>query len=282
MRKVFAGLLLAIWAGHVPAVADDNMAKLDAILAAQPDAVKARYQYRHPAETLAFLGIKPGMTVADTLAGSYYSNILLPYLGDEGRLIGVQYSVAHRKIDFGDDTERMDRHRAWPAKYIADATEWRGEGKTEVSAFLFDEVPDDVKGKVDAFLLFRAMHHLNKYEETGQTRTKAFADIYTALKPGGIVGIVQHRAPEGNSDEWARGFNGYIKQALLIAHMKEAGFEFLGSSEVNANPKDQPTESEGVWRLPPRLTGADTPEKRAAMEEIGESDRMTLKFRKPE
>lgn len=285
-RAVFSGLLLGGAVGAGAAATDlsaADLAKLDAVLAAQPEAVQARYKYRHPKETLAFLGIKPGMTVADTLAGSYYSNILLPYLGDEGSLIGVSYSMAHRGIDNGDNAERMARYRGWPQRYVKDATGWRGEGKTEVGAFLFDEMPEDLEGTVDAFLLFRAMHHLNKYEDQAGTRTKAFADIFAALKPGGIVGIVQHRAPAGSSDEWAQGFNGYIKQAPLIRAMEEAGFEFVASSEINANPKDQPGEGDYVWRLPPRLAGSDGDEaRRQAMLDIGESDRMTLKFRKPE
>ena len=260
----------------------DASTKLGAVLAAQPAAVQARYQYRHPKETLEFLGLKPGMTVADTLAGSYYSNILLPYLGDEGALIGVSYSMAHRALDYADMPERMARYRAWPATYVEEATEWRGVGKAKISSFLFTELPDDMKGTVDAFLLFRAMHHLNKYEDKIGTRTQAFSDIYAALKPGGIVGIVQHRAPADSDDEWAKGFNGYIKQAPLIENMTAAGFEFVGASEINANPKDQPGEGDFVWRLPPRLAGSEEgSEKRAQMEAIGESDRMTLKFRKP-
>lgn len=257
-------------------------AKLDAVLAAQTAEVQARYKYRHPKETLEFLGVKPGMTVADTLAGSYYSNILLPYLGDKGSLIGVSYSMPHRALDYADDPERMARYQAWPTTYVEEATMWRGEGKTNVSAFLFTEMPEEVKGAVDVFLLFRAMHHLNKYEDKIGTRTQAFSDIYAALKPGGIVGIVQHRAAEDRDDEWAKGFNGYIKQAPLIENMKAAGFEFVGSSEINANPKDQAGEGDYVWRLPPRLAGSEEgSEKRAQMEAIGESDRMTLKFRKP-
>lgn len=260
----------------------EERSKLQAILADQPDSVKARYPYRHPLETLEFLGIKPGMTVADTLPGSYYSNILMPYLGDNGKLIGVSYSLDHRALDYGDNEERMARFAAWPERFASEATEWRGDGKTEVGAFLLGAVPDEMKGTVDAFLLFRAMHHLNKYEDRAATRTNAFKDIYDALKSGGIVGIVQHRSPEGNSDEWAKGFNGYIKQQPLIDNMVAAGFEFVGSSEVNANPKDVPNEGDYVWRLPPRLAGSDDdPEKRARLQAVGESDRMTLKFRKP-
>lgn len=268
--------------GDAGAASVDASAKLAAVLAAQPAEVQARYEFRHPTETLEFLGVKPGMTVADTLAGSYYSNILLPYLGDEGTLIGVSYSMAHRALDYADDPERMARYLAWPQTYVEEATSWRGEGETKVGAFLFTELPDDLKGTVDVFLLFRAMHHLNKYEDKIGTRTQAFSDIYAALKPGGVVGIVQHRAPADSDDEWAKGFNGYIKQAPLIENMKAAGFEFAGSSEINANPKDQPGAEDYVWRLPPRLAGSEEgSEKRAQMEAIGESDRMTLKFRKP-
>lgn len=257
--------------------------KLDAVLAAQTPEVQARYKYRHPKETLEFLGVKPGMTVADTLAGSYYSKILLPYLGDEGALVGVAYSMPHRALDYADNPERMARYQAWPTTYVEEATEWRGEGKTDISAFLFTEMPEDVKGTVDVFLLFRAMHHLNKYEDKIGTRTQAFSDIYAALKPGGVVGIVQHRAAADTDDEWAKGFNGYIKQAPLIEAATAAGFEFVGSSEINANPKDQAGEGDYVWRLPPSLSGSEEgSEKRAQLEAIGESDRMTLKFRKPQ
>lgn len=262
---------------------NDDELLLERILREQPTTSIMRYGFRHPKETLQFFGVKPGMTVADTLPGSYYSNILIPYLGDDGKLIGVQYSVKHRAIDFGDNTERLDRHKEFPERFVKEATEWRGNSETEIDAFLFGDMPENIKGTVDVFLLMRASHHLNKHEEAGGTRTQAFADIYAALKPGGIVGIVQHRAPEDSDDEWARGFNGYIKQAPLIANMKAAGFEFVGASEINANPRDMPTSEDFVWRLPPVLAGTkDNPELRAEREAIGESDRMTLKFRKPE
>ncbi|MFM7784669.1 MAG: methyltransferase, partial [Gammaproteobacteria bacterium] len=109
----------------------------------------------------------------------------------------------------------------------------------------------------------------------------ALADIRTLLKPGGIVGVEAHRAPESAPDAWASGEQGYVKQSAVIAAFQTAGFELVGSSEMNANPKDQPTEQDSVWRLPPSLaTSKDDPELRAAMQAIGESDRMTLKFRK--
>ncbi len=269
--------------GHKMAHGHFDAAKLDKVLAAQDDAHKARYQYRHPKETLKYFGVAPGMTVVDTLAGSYYSPILIPYLGNEGALYGVSYSIPMREIDNKDNAERMESYRTWPARYTKDAEGWRGTGKTAVGGFLFGDVPAALKGKVDVFLMMRAMHHLNKYEDVAMTRTKALKDVFEALKPGGTLGIVQHRAPAGNSDDWAKGFNGYIKQEPLIAAVKAAGFEFVGSSEINANPKDMPTEADFVWRLPPVFAGSkDNPEKKAMMAAIGESDRMTLKFRKPE
>lgn len=257
-------------------------AKLDMILAAQPEAVKARYQYRHPKETIEFFGIEPGMTIADVLPGSYYSNIFLPYLGDEGKMYGVQYSVNHRGIDFKDAPDRLERHKGFPDRFRAEAAEWTGAGKGDVDAFLFGAMPEEAKGTLDAFLLFRAMHHLNKHEGTGGTLTEALTDIFAALKPGGTLGIVQHRAPEDSSDDWAKGFNGYVKQSRIIDAVTAAGFELVATSEINANPKDQPGEGDYVWRLLPRLAGSDdNPELRAEREAIGESDRMTLKFRKP-
>ena len=112
--------------------------------------------------------------------------------------------------------------------------------------------------------------------------TKALGDMMTLLKPGGHVGVVQHRAPEDSPDEWATGDNGYVKQSAIVAAFEAAGFELAASSEVNANPKDQPTSDDFVWRLPPTLaTSREDEELKAEMEAIGESDRMTLLFRKP-
>jgi predicted methyltransferase len=130
--------------------------------------------------------------------------------------------------------------------------------------------------------MLRALHHFNRLEDDGGYLTSALKDTYDVLKPGGVVGVEQHRAPAGNPDAWADGENGYLKQDAVIAAFTAAGFEFVATSEINANPKDQPTEQDFVWRLPPTLaTSRDDPGLKARMEAIGESDRMTLKFRKP-
>lgn len=248
--------------------------RLDTVLAAQPDSIKARYDQRNPKETLQFFGVKPGMTVADTLAGEYYGRILLPYLGDDGKFIGVSYSLGQRAIDWKDNADRMARYSSWPERFVNSAEDWRGGSKAAVEAYLFDDMPDSLKGTVDVFLMFRATHHLHKYEDNGNRLSKALADIYAALKPGGILGVVQHRAPATNSDEWAKGFKGYVKQDSVIKAFTAAGFELVATSEINANPKDQPTENDVVWRLPPANKSGEN-------DHIGESDRMTLKFRKP-
>ncbi len=257
--------------------------KLDAVLAAQADDAKARYQWRHPKETLEFFGVEPGMVVVDVLPGEgWYDKILLPYLGSDGKVIGADYSLDMWAL-FGEFAPNPEEQKNWAATWTAQAEGWRVEGSAPVSAVIFGSIPDDAAGTADAVLLFRALHHFNRLEDEGGYMTKAVADINKILKPGGIVGVVQHRAPAGNSDQWASGDNGYLKQDQVIATFQNAGFEFVGSSEINANPNDKPTEEDFVWRLPPTLaTSRDNPELKAQMEAIGESDRMTLKFKKPE
>ncbi|MEO1552667.1 MAG: methyltransferase [Pseudomonadota bacterium] len=258
-------------------------AKLAAILAAQPEEAQARYGARNPAETLAFFGIEPGMVVAEALpGGGWYSKILLPYLGEDGALVGAQYpDELWGRFGFGDEwTARQTESSAnWPTQ----AAEWGIEGAAKIESYQLTMMPEEADGKLDAVLFIRALHNLNRFsnDETpymGDTLTEA----YRVLKPGGIVGVVQHSAPDSNSDEWANGSNGYLKEIAVITAFEAAGFEFAGSSDINANPNDVPTEEEFVWRLPPSLSGTEegTPE-RAAYEAVGESNRMTLKFRKP-
>ncbi len=265
---------------------------LDLILDAQDEDTKARYQYRHPKETLEFLGIEPGMTVVDTLPGSvWYAGILSGYLGAEGHVIGANFSLAHR-MDMGGryaSDEWQAENANWPVTWAGERNAEVEEGDASFSAMFYGAMPAEFAGTADALLMVRAAHHLNRLEEAGGHFTQALADANALLKPGGTLGIVQHRSPEGNSDEWAVGNNGYVKQSHIVDFVTAAGFELVGESEVNANPDDQPTEADRVWRLPPSLGTTrdyETDEAQAALREqykaIGESDRMTLKFRKPE
>ena len=262
----------------------DNATLLAGILDAQDEANKARFGDRHPAETLTFVGIEPGMTVAEVLpGGGWYSKILLPYLGDEGALIGIDYSVDMWSKFGGFATpEFLEGKQTWAEEWVADAQEWRGGADADIDAFAFGSRDAALDGTADVVLVVRAMHHLNRFNSDDKNyMTEALADVHALLKPGGTLGIVQHRAPEGNDDAWANGDNGYVKQSALIEWVEAAGFELVGQSEINANPKDQPTNEDFVWRLPPTLgTSGEDPELRAEMEAIGETDRMTLKFRK--
>lgn len=257
---------------------------LDTVLAEQDPATQARYQYRNPKQTLEFFGIEPGMTVMEALpGGGWYSKILLPYLGKEGKLIGVDY--AHPMwAHFGGfaTPEFIEKRKTWAQTWAADAENWRDQHSAQLSAHTFSSQPESLEGTVDVVLFIRALHNMARFESEGPYLNSAIQASYQALKPGGIVGVVQHRAREDRPDSWADGSNGYLKQSRVIEAFTAQGFEFVEESDINANPKDQAAEGDIVWRLPPSLAGSkDDAEMRAAMLEIGESHRMTLKFRKP-
>lgn len=304
MRTLFVGasaLALAACGGEpaettqptqedaVDAVAESNddvaadANDLEAVVAALSEDAQARVPHRNPVETLSFFGIEPGMTVVDTLPGNpWYSGILIDYLGADGKVIGADYSPEMWTY-FGDFSPEPGSKDSWPEEWTATAEGWRNaETDAAVGAVQYGNITDDVAGTVDAVLQVRSLHHFNRLEDEGEFMTKALADMMALLKPGGHVGVVQHRAPEDAPDEWATGDAGYIKQSATIAAFEAAGFEFVSSSEVNANPNDQPTADDFVWRLPPSLaTSREDDALRAEMEAIGESDRMTLLFRKP-
>jgi predicted methyltransferase len=255
--------------------------KLDTVLAAQSEQDKARYAHRHPKETLEFFGIQPGMTVVDTIPGDvWYAGLLMDYLGPDGKVIAADYSKEMWTL-FGDYSPKPEEKAKWADEFTAKMNAKRDADDAQVVAIHYGEVPDDLAGTADVVLMVRAIHHFMRLDDKGGWMTKAFDDIKKLLKPDGIVGVVAHRAPEQSSDAWAKGDSGYVKQSAVIAAFEKAGFELVESSEINANPKDQPTEKDFVWRLPPTLaTSQNNPELKAQMEAIGETDRMTLKFRK--
>lgn len=256
--------------------------RLDAVLATAAEDVKARYAQRHPKEMLEFYGVEPGMTVVEVLpGGGWWTKILIPYLGAGGRVVGADYSLPMWAL-FGEYSPDPEKQKTWATDWPAGTSGWCSGDCAPVSGAVYGSIPDSLKGTVDAVLMFRALHHFNRLEDDGGYLTAALKDTFDMLKPGGLVGVEQHRAPAGNSDAWADGENGYLKQDAVIAAFTKAGFVFEGSSEINANPKDQPTEKDFVWRLPPTYaTSGDDAAKKAAMDAIGESDRMTLRFRKP-
>ena len=267
--------------------------QLAAILKHRSAEDRARDPARHPAETLAFFRVAPGMKVAEALPGKgWYTRILAPYLGGKGTLYGVNYSDRMWPM-FSWATEDVVAERIaatgkFPGMVRRMATEHAtatgaesGDVTPKAEGFTFSSVPPAAVGKVDRVLMIRALHNLARFEDTGGTLSQALTGVRAMLTPDGLVGVVQHRLPESADDAGADGSRGYLKESFVIAAFEQAGFALLEKSEINANPKDQPGPEDIVWRLPPSLSGSkDKPEQRAAMEAIGESDRMTLLFRR--
>ena len=258
-------------------------AALKAAISSQAADVQARYGSRNPEQTLNFFGVEPGMTVVEILpGGGWYSKILLPYLGTDGQLVGVDYPQALWPNFDWMKPEAIEAKKTWVSTWTAKAQEWRTTNSANISAFQFSEMPASMAGTADAVLYIRALHNLARFDAKQGFLGDALKDTYGVLKPGGIVGIVQHQGREDRPDDWADGSSGYLKKSFVISRMQDAGFEFVGESSVNENPKDQASVGDIVWRLPPSYNGSrDDETKKAAMTAIGESNRMTLKFRKP-
>ncbi|MFK8054100.1 MAG: class I SAM-dependent methyltransferase [Woeseiaceae bacterium] len=235
---------------------------------------RARDAYRHPVQTLRFFGIKSDMTVAEYgPGGGWYTRILAPYVAGKGTYLGLGADV--EKYHAGQDPERNAERKKFPMTFPGKVTEWTGIEDASFAAAEVDEA-DDWKGKVDAVVTFRGFHGLTRKHLTDET----LIHFYGLLKPGGVVGIVQHRAPENHDHSATRGHRGYLKQSEVIAAFESQGFDLVKTSEINANPNDTADWEKGVWTLPPVLTNGD--ENRDKYLEIGESDRMTLLFRKPQ
>jgi predicted methyltransferase len=284
---LIAALVLA--SASQGAFADAAEARLAAAIAARSEDQRARDEARHPAETLRFFDVQPGMTVAECLPGDgWYTRILANYLGRRGTLYGVNYAARMWPMFSFATPEWVDKRIASTEKFSQKVREYTLPGDSseagasvKARGFTFSTIPPEVVGTVDRVLIIRALHNLFRFEADSGTLTQAMAAVRGMLKPGGLVGVVQHRAPESASDEWANGDHGYLKQSAVIALFEQAGFELVATSEVNANPSDKPGPEDSVWRLPPSLrTSKEDPELRTAMMAIGESDRMTLLFRK--
>lgn len=263
------------------AYAETPNAALQSAVSTRSAEDKARDSARHPAETLAFFQVEPGMTVAEALpGGGWYSKILANYLGADGRLYGVNYPDALWPL-FSFSTDEMVKKRVASTAKFPKLVAGFTDNHIQAKGFTFNTVPSKVLGTVDRVLLIRALHNLNRFEATTGMRSQALAAVRAMLTSDGLVGVVQHRAPATADDAGADGSRGYLKQANVIAIFEEAGFELVASSEINANPKDKPGAEDIVWRLPPSVSDSkDDPARKAAMLAIGESDRMTLLFRK--
>ncbi|SMF01074.1 class I SAM-dependent methyltransferase [Pseudobacteriovorax antillogorgiicola] len=228
----------------------------------------ARDIYRNPQKTLEFFGIKPGMTVVEIWPGSgYYAEILAPYLKVEGRYIAAGFNSESEVSYYRNGSQKFK-------DLVASRSDDFGSRVT------INDFEPPVKNQiaepnsVDAVLTFRNVH--NWMGRDGLDA--AFEAFYTALKPGGVLGVVEHRASSEKAQD-PKAKSGYVREDFVIEVAKKAGFKLEASSEVNANPKDVRDYPKGVWTLPPSLALRD--EDRQKYVAIGESDRMTLKFVKP-
>ena len=227
-------------------------AKLAKVLAAQPEDVQARYDARNPAETLAFFGIEPGMTVAEGLpGGGWYTKILLGYVGSEGKVVGAHYPdgiwAKFRPDDEEWQASRVEATANWPVQ----AAEWEVTDAAAIGSYTMTQMPEEMKGSADAVLFIRALHNLHRFNADTGWFEATLTETFELVKPGGIVGVVQHSGPEENADEWADGSAGYLKQSRVVSAFEAAGFVLEEASDVNANPADQPSNEDIVWRLPP-------------------------------
>jgi predicted methyltransferase len=223
----------------------------------------ARDRFRHPVEVLAFLGVREDSTVVEILPGSagYYMEIVAPYLKERGRYVAASRDGAAPPQYLADHQKLLARLAAEPALY----------GSVVVTQFNAGLHPVAPPGSADFVLTFRNLHNwIERKEIEGALRA-----FHAALKPGGILGVVDHRGRTDLPQE-TQMKSGYVRQDFAIAIIERAGFALVAASEVNANPRDTKDYPAGVWTLPPtyRLKDRD----RAKYEAIGESDRFTLKF----
>lgn len=275
LQSIFRVLLISVFATAAmvaTAQAQDTEALIDKALTGshRQDANKARDKYRHPKETLLFFGLKPDMTVVEVWpSAGWWTEILAPTLKERGQYYAAWFATqAKGAPDF-----LKEREKGFDAMLAGKPDLY---GKVIKTALLAPEYVDIApKGSADMVLTFRNVHNWAK-AGNADAMFKAF---YDTLKPGGILGVKDHRAKPGTPFE-KQVESGYMTEAWVIETAQKAGFKLDNKSDINANPKDKADYPGGVWTLPPNLRNvadADKPKYLA----IGESDRMTLKFVKP-
>ena len=262
MKRMILAALLAT--GLVGAAHADDALKAAIASKTRTPANVTRDGARHPYETLSFFGIQPGMTVVELVpGGGWYTEILAPYLRDKGKLIAAGESPTSANAGAKRYADQLTTKLASnPAMF----------GKVQRGVF---EPPREYNfaapNSVDLVVTFRNIHN---WTGNGDDKLKeTFKSIHTALKPGGVFGVVDHRMPAARPDDQA---SGYLHEAAVIKMIESAGFKLVAKSEINANPKDTADHNKGVWSLPPVLANKDVD--RDKYMAIGESDRMTLKF----
>lgn len=243
---------------------DEALAKAISAEHRSPNFV-ARDQYRKPQDVLEFIGVKPTLTVVEiSPGGGYWTEILAPYLQDKGTYYtAIAPRAASERAAMAADT--------WQKKLEGNKALY---GKVKVSDFGGGKFEPAPAGSADVVVTFRNVHNW-----MGQgTAEQAFASFYTALKPGGILGIEEHRAATDKPQD-PKAANGYVREDYTIALAEKAGFKLVSRSEVLANPKDTKDYAKGVWTLPPSLAMGE--QDREKYQAIGEADNFLLKFQKP-
>ena len=263
MSKVICFLLFTV---AVLGCAEQQRDLLDTVIASEHRDAKnvARDVYRHPGETLAFFGIKPDMEVLEILpGGGWYTEILAPYLRDDGLLAVASFGPEH-SVEY-----LRNMHNGLVEKFDSDPEHY---GKVVVGLFQGESYLEGFEDEsFDMVVTFRNTHNWIRFGGVEDV----FRAMYRVLKPGGILGVVQHRA-EAGSEAKETAERGYVPESYMIRLLEDTGFELVDKSEINANPKDTKDYPEGVWTLPPTYRLGDEDRDRYAA--IGESDRMTMKF----
>ncbi len=267
-KKTGTVVIVAFLVGAVaPGVAAEIGAMLDEAIngAHRPEANKLRDAFRHPKQTLQFFGVEPNMKVIEITPGrGWYTEILAPVLRENGTFYAASYEITERSRDFFRrlDADYRAMLSAWPNVY----------DRVEIVYFNPSEPEFGAAESVDMVLTFRNVHNWAK-AGTAEAMFKGFAAV---LKPGGILGVVEHRAKPGTPLE-KQIKSGYMTEDYVINMARKAGFRLAGSSEINANPNDTKDHPGGVWNLLPNLRDVPAADE-AKYRAIGESDRMTLKF----
>lgn len=268
MKRLNAAVALGVLTAFcLPAIAADPVpADLEKVLSAPwRDNDRIRDQFRHPAEFMKFCDIRPGMTVADYMpAGGFYTRILVPYLGTKGRYIGLTPDPA---------STGLDKYKAFfaalPGPSRKELADWKLPG-APAQILAMQEVPKEMDGTLDRIILIREMHVLLM----GRALQGELTELRRMLKPDGYLCVVQHRARPWADGDYTDGSKGYMRQSDVIGVVEAYGYQLLETSEINANPRDMANDPEGVWGIPPVMAGA------MSAEAVGDSDRMTLKFRR--
>ena len=259
-----------------PAAGQDNAAAapvgdpalVKALAATNRDGDRGRDAFRHPAETLAFFRLQPDMKVGEYApGGGWYSRVLGNYLTPKGRLVGLFFTPEDAVFD----EAAREGIRKSAAAFPAQVQQWTGRATAGTQGLTLDAIGDGDKGSFDRILVIRMMHNMMRWN-FADSELKAMRDL---LKPDGMLGIVQHRARPSAPGDYANGSKGYLRPDDVIGFIEAVGFELVGTSEVNANPRDTADHAEGVWEMKPSWRT-----KRPELENLGESDRMTLLFRK--